>query len=188
MASPRNTMLKVPYFAKGTKESLDIALGAGGLFETLDRAAFVFLTDTLQWVMIDTAHNVYTLQGYSEEIAKKFVQRGTELPEVANALTDVLYVVDNVVYTFDGTEFHKTFEELETVVNQLSSDLDATKLLIGDLPTDKTIIEYVDEALDTAKTYSDTNLQTAKDYSDANLGVAKLYTDEVMELHIVEEH
>lgn len=65
----QNTQLKVPFFAKGTKDSLQIALDTG-IFASLDRVAFVFLTDALEWVMIDTNKQVYTLRGFTEEAVK----------------------------------------------------------------------------------------------------------------------
>lgn len=164
-----NTQLKVPFFAKGTKESLQIAL-ASGVFETLDRVAFVFLTDALEWVLIDTNKQTYTLRGFTEEAVKKYVQRGSTLPPVEEALTDVLYVVDNVVYTFDGMEYHKTFEELENTVNELQVAVEncATKDMIGELP----------EGLDVVGFINDSNTAT--------YNRALQYTDEAIELHIVD--
>lgn len=164
-----NTQLKVPFFAKGTKESLQIAL-ASGVFASLDRVAFVFLTDALEWVLIDTNKQTYTLRGFTEEAVKKYVQRGNSLPPVEEALTDVLYVVDDVVYTFDGTEYHKTFDELESTVNELQIAVDncATKDMIGDLPLDTDVVTFVNES------------------SVAVLDQAVQYTDEAIELHIVD--
>lgn len=192
----KNTMLKVPYFAKGTKDSLQVALDTG-VFTTLDRAAFVFCTDSLEWVMIDTNKQVYTLRGFTESAVKKYVQRGTTLPPVEDGITDVLYIVDDVVYTFDGTGYKPTFNSIQQILTELGSSIEQTQNLIGTLPEGETVASYIDSTaqstLTSANSYADTVSQDAVTQANAytdtkaeeTLNATKAYTDEQIELHIV---
>ena len=192
----KNTMLKVPYFAKGTKDSLQVALDTG-VFTTLDRAAFVFCTDSLEWVMIDTNKQVYTLRGFTESAVKKYVQRGTTLPPVEEGITDVLYVVDDVVYTFDGTEYKPTFNSIQQTLTDLGTSIEQTQTMIGELPEGETVVSHIQNTaqatLTSANEYADTSAQDtlsqANTYADTKaeetLNATKAYTDEQIELHIV---
>lgn len=72
------------------------------------------------------------------------------------------------MYTFDGEEYHKTFESLEDDIAALGDAVEATRALIGNLPEGSTVVEYVDGA------------------TEAVLLEAKAYADDQVELHIVD--
>lgn len=139
--------MKIPYFAKGKAESLNKALTTGRFAEGLDKALFYFATDTKQWVLVDTDKTIHKINSYEGGPGpgpggEGSVIRTDQLPPILEAKTDALYIVGKTVYSFDGTAFYPTYQELYDKV-------------IGVLPENLTIVEYVDDSLVKAKEYTD---------------------------------
>lgn len=148
--------MKIPYFAKGTAESLDRALTTGRFKDGLDKALFYFAKDTHQWVLVDTDKTIHKINSYEGQPVppgpggEGNVKRVDVLPPVLEADTETLYILGKVVYSFDGSAFYPTYQECYDKI-------------IGMLPEGTTVIQYVNqvtsEAVDSANQYTDEQLQ-----------------------------
>lgn len=144
--------LKIPYFGRGKAESLDKALTTGRFKDGLDKALFFFATDTKQWVLVDIDKTIHKINSYEGQPippgpgGEGNVKRVDQLPSVLDADVETLYILGTVVYSFDGTAFHATYEDV-----------------IGMLPDNTTVVEYIDartaEAIADAKEYTDDQYQ-----------------------------
>ncbi len=141
--------MKVPYFGRGKAESLDRALTTGRFKDGLDKALFFFATDTKQWVLVDTdkvIHKINSYEGAPGPGGEGNVKRVEVLPPVLEGDKETLYIMGNVVYTFDGTAYYPTYNDV-----------------IGMLPAETTVVEYVNtvatETVDNANQYTDEQIQ-----------------------------
>ena len=141
--------LKIPYFGRGKAESLDRALTTGRFKDGLDKALFFFATDTKQWVLVDTdkvIHKINSYEGTPGPGGEGSVKRVDELPPILEGDKETLYIMGNVVYTFDGKAYYPTYNDV-----------------IGMLPAETTVVEYVNtiatETVDNANQYTDEQIQ-----------------------------
>ena len=144
--------LKIPYFGRGKAESLDRALTTGRFKDGLDKALFFFATDTKQWVLVDTDKVIHKINSYEGQPippgpgGEGSVKRVDALPPVLEGDKETLYIMGNVVYTFDGTAYYPTYNDV-----------------IGMLPAETTVVEYVNtiatETVDNANQYTDEQIQ-----------------------------
>lgn len=142
--------MKIPYFARGKAESLERALTTGRFADGLDKALFYFATDTKQWVLVDTDKTIHKITSYEGQPGPGgggSVKRVDVLPPILEADIETLYVMGTVIYSFDGTAYHPSYENI-----------------IGSIPESKTVVEYVDSSVDDA-------LETAKQYTDEQLSI-----------------
>lgn len=144
--------MKIPYFAKGKAESLDKAL-QGGKFDDLDKALFYFATDTKQWVLVDVDKSIHVITGYNGQPSPPgtdgSVKRVEVLPSILEGDINTLYILGDVVYSFNGSSYVPTFKEAEKE--------------IGTLPPGTSVVEYVndvrEEAIESANQYTNEQLQ-----------------------------
>ena len=147
-------MIKNPFFARAsTYEVMAKAFKEGGVFENLDRIAYIYVLDTgiLYHVSMDKV--IRPVVGDNPE----YVQRLDELPPTAEADEGLLYVVDNVVYSFYNGEYHPTYEaivgrldDLETGFAELTADYEQFKTDVeGEISSFKTEIEGEMDSLKT---------------------------------------
>ncbi len=144
--------MKIPYFAKGKAESLDKAL-QGGKFDNLDKALFYFATDTKQWVLVDVDKSIHVITGYNGQPSPPgtdgSVKRVEVLPSILEGDINTLYILGDVVYSFNGSSYVPTFKEAEKE--------------IGTLPPGTSVVEYVndvrEEAIESANQYTNEQLQ-----------------------------
>lgn len=146
MASANNEkMMKIPYFAKGTAAKLDEAL-TSGRFADLDKALFYFAIDTKQWVLVDTDKNIHIITGANSPTpgpgGEGGVKRVDVLPPILEGDVETLYILGDIVYSFNGSAYVPTYQEI-----------------IGNLPSDVTVVEYVDSVRDEI-------VEQTKDYVD----------------------
>lgn len=144
--------MKIPYFAKGKAENLDKAL-QGGKFDDLDKALFYFATDTKQWVLVDVDKSIHVITGYNGQPSPPGtdgnVKRVEVLPSILEGDINTLYILGDVVYSFNGSSYVPTFKEAEKE--------------IGTLPPGTSVVEYVndvrEEAIESANQYTNEQLQ-----------------------------
>ena len=144
--------MKIPYFAKGKAESLDKAL-QGGKFDDLDKALFYFATDTKQWVLVDVDKSIHVITGYNGQPSPPgtdgSVKRVEVLPSILEGDINTLYILGDVVYSFNGSSYVPTFKEAEKE--------------IGTLPPGTSVVECVndvrEEAIESANQYTNEQLQ-----------------------------
>ena len=145
MASANNEkMMKIPYFAKGTAAKLDEAL-TSGRFADLDKALFYFAIDTKQWVFVDTDKNIHIITGANSPTpgpgGEGGVKRVDVLPPILEGDVNTLYILGDIIYSFNGLAYVPSYKETEEE--------------IGELPEGVTVIQYVNNVLQEAKDYTD---------------------------------
>lgn len=137
-------MLKLPIFAMGTTEEITNAISEDGYLYDKTTIMYVFDTDTNMLAFIHPTEKVIH---YIVGNNKTQVLRLSELPEVSEGDEEVLYIVDNIVYTFNGTEYVETYSTLAEVVE---GKADAATTLEGYGITDADTSEEVDEKITSA--------------------------------------
>lgn len=148
--------MKIPYFGKGTAESLDRALTTGRFKDGLDKALFYFSTDSHQWVLVDTDKSVHKITSYEGQPVPPgpggdgSVKRVEQLPPILEGDVNTLYILGRVVYSFDGTGYYPTYSDV--------------KDLIGTLPAGMTVVEYVN-------TVKNETIESAMIYLDERIGL-----------------
>ena len=149
-----NFMMKIPYFAKGKADSLERALTTGQFKDGLDKALFYFATDTKQWILVDVDKTVHVINSYEGEAPTPpglgGVLRVSELPSILDADVRYIYLLDDQMYTFDGSKFIRNGQDI----------LD----LIGEVPQGATVIEYI-------KDVQEDTVERALNYLDSLLDV-----------------
>ena len=110
-----NNMLLPPFFASGDQSKLDKFIESD-IFKNSERVWYYFQVDTGYLVRINLDGTYNYVKGYN----KSLVQRYTTLPSTAVGDREVLYIVGNTVYTFDGANYVPTYEDLTDTVTELA--------------------------------------------------------------------
>lgn len=100
--------LKTPYFCRGSQKNLEYAL-TEGIFKDLDRALWCYITsgdNAGELLLVDRDKNINPIVGHN----KQQVIRCEVLPDVSEGDDEALYIVGDVVYTFNGTEYVPFFQ------------------------------------------------------------------------------
>lgn len=110
-----NNMLLPPFFAAGDQSKLDKFIESD-IFRNSERVWYYFELDTNYLVRIDLDGTYSRVKGNN----KSLVQRYTSLPSTAVGDREVLYIVGNTVYTFDGANYVPTYEDLTDTISELA--------------------------------------------------------------------
>lgn len=111
--------LILPIFARASTVSvLEQALIDGAL-KDIDRICWCYIIDTGYLVYVDPEKQIHTIVGDN----KISVQRVGQLPDVNEGDTEVLYIVNDVVYTFDGIQYKPTFYEVKIELDTLKTQV-----------------------------------------------------------------
>lgn len=110
-------MAQLPTFAAGAYEKIQPAIDSG----VLTYPAYVYIRDKKGLAFIDQDLSINEIVGNNPESVEKV----SELPSVEEAKDNVLYIMDGIVYVFDGTEFKPMYkdvtDELETIKSEISA-------------------------------------------------------------------
>lgn len=123
--------LILPIFAKASTVSvLEQALTDGAL-KDIDRICWVYIVDDGTLAYVDPDKNVYKIKGDNKVVVRKL----NELPSVSDGDSEVLYIVDDVVYTFDGREYKPSFYNIQIELDALKNQVDSidTRLDIAEM-------------------------------------------------------
>lgn len=112
--------LVLPIFARASTVSVLERSLTEGVLKDIDRICWCYIVDDGTLAYVDTSKNIHKIVGFN----KKDVIRANTLPSVAEGDTATLYIVDNVVYTFDGTQYKPSFYEVKIELDTLSSQVD----------------------------------------------------------------
>lgn len=113
--------LSLPIFAKASTVSvLEQALTDGAL-KDIDRICWVYIVDDGTLAYVDPSKNIYKIKGDNKVV----VQKLDELPSTSNGDSDVLYIVNDVVYTFNGTEYRPSFYNIQIEVDALRTQVES---------------------------------------------------------------
>lgn len=112
---------KVPIFARAsTLEVLEYALNnESGILYDLDRICYVYMIDSGELCYVDAEKNIYPIIGAN----KPLVLKVDALPPADEADEEVLYIYNNIVYIWTGTEYRPSFYEVAIQLDNLTAQL-----------------------------------------------------------------
>ena len=127
-----SNMLKMPVFAMGTQANLEKELAEGGHFADLSTIMYAFVKDKGMLAFVHPNDKKINLIVGNN---KKLVENLENLPSILDGDPEVLYIVGNTVYTFNGTEYVPTYQNamdrIDDVVDMLETKADKSTTLEG---------------------------------------------------------
>ena len=108
-------MANLPQFAAGEFYKIQAAIHVG----VLTYPSYVYIRDERKLAFIDQDLSINRIIGDNE---KQVVSVKT-LPSVEEAKIDVLYILDGIVYTFNGADFIPQYKDVTSDIEQLKVDL-----------------------------------------------------------------
>ena len=108
-------MANLPTFAAGEFYKIQAAIDVG----VLTYPSYVYIRDERKLAFIDQDLSINRIIGDNEEQ----VVNVEALPSVEEAKKNVLYILNGIVYTFDGTEFTPQYKDVTSEIEQLKIDL-----------------------------------------------------------------
>lgn len=123
--------IKIPIFAKASNISvLEQALTDGVLMD-IDRICWAYISDDGTLAYVDPDKNIYKIKGDNKVVVRNL----NALPSVSEGDTEVLYVVNDIVYTFNGEEYKPSFYNIQLEVDSLNNQVKSidTRLDIAEI-------------------------------------------------------
>ena len=108
--------MALPIFAAGTYDKILPNIEKG----VLTYPSYVYIRDRKTYAFIDEDLSINEIIGANP----KEVIEVENLPSVEEATKGVLYIYNDVVYTFNGTEFKPMYHDFSTDLEQINSDLE----------------------------------------------------------------
>lgn len=107
-------MAGLPTFAAGEYYKIQAAIDAG----ILKYPSYVYIRDEKKLAFVDQDSSINRIVGDNKESVIKV----TALPDISEADESILYILNGIVYTFDGTEFKSMYQDVSdgTVVIEIS--------------------------------------------------------------------
>ena len=105
----------LPTFAAGEFYKIQAAIDVG----VLTYPSYVYIRDERKLAFIDQDLSINRIIGDNEE---QVVSVET-LPSVEEAKKNVLYILDGIVYAFNGTDFTPQYKDVTSDIDQLKIDL-----------------------------------------------------------------
>lgn len=140
--------MKMPKFYVGKRSSVETAVKN----KVFVYPAYVYIRDERLFAFIDKDGSILPVKGDN----KTQVVRVDELPSISEADTEVLYICDDIVYTFDGEEYHSAYKDHTAEIEALTAEL---KEVANKVTVLKTETEEINKTLATHE-----QLFTRKDY------------------------
>lgn len=126
-----NNKLKLPYFAKGTLEDLQFALGEDGYYKDLDRIMYCYIEDTGEFAFVDSDKEIHRIVGNNLEHTNRLnaidVSLGSMGDELVHLSSSTEELNINKADKSDslagyGIENAYTKEEVDTLVGERVND------------------------------------------------------------------
>ena len=108
-------MSNLPTFAAGEFYKIQSAVDTG----VLRYPSYVYIRDEKKLAFIDMDLSINRIKGDNEELVVKV----DELPSVDKAKENVLYILNGIVYVFNGTDFAPMYQDVSEELEQLKTDL-----------------------------------------------------------------
>lgn len=105
----------LPTFAAGEFYKIQSAIDVG----VLTYPSYVYIRDERKLAFIDQDLSINRIIGDNEEQ----VVSVEVLPSVEEAKKNVLYILDGIVYAFNGTDFTPQYKDVTSDIEQLKIDL-----------------------------------------------------------------
>ena len=105
----------LPTFAAGEFYKIQAAIDVG----LLTYPSYVYIRDERKLAFIDQDLSINRIIGDNEEQVVKV----ESLPSVEEAKENALYILNGIVYTFNGTDFTPQYKDVSSDIEQLKIDL-----------------------------------------------------------------
>lgn len=108
--------MSLPQFAAGELHKIQSAIDVG----VLKYPAWVYVRDKTMMAFIDQDLSINLIEGNNKSVINV-----TELPDISEAKTDTLYILDGIVYTFNGSEFTPMYKDVTAELEQIKEQIEA---------------------------------------------------------------
>lgn len=108
--------MALPKFAAGEYYKIQSAVDSG----ILTYPSWVYVRDKTMMAFIDQDSSINLIEGNEKQVVKVDV-----LPSVDDAKEDVLYILEGIVYTFNGVEFIPMYKDVTEELEQIKADIEA---------------------------------------------------------------
>lgn len=108
--------MSMPQFAAGELYKIQSAIDVG----VLKYPAWVYVRDKNMMAFIDQDSSINLIEGNN-----KSVLNIDKLPDTSEASKDILYILDGIVYTFNGTEFKPMYKDVTVELEQIKEQIEA---------------------------------------------------------------
>lgn len=108
-------MADLPQFAAGEFYKIQAAIDVG----VLRYPSYVFIRDECKLAFIDQDLSIKRIVGDNQDSVVKV----EKLPDVTKAKENVLYILDGIVYTFDGANFISMYKDSSSDLEQIRTDI-----------------------------------------------------------------
>lgn len=106
----------LPQFAAGDLAKIQAAIDVG----VLKYPAWVYVRDKTMMAFIDQDLSINLIEGNNKSVINV-----TELPDISEAKMDTLYILDGIVYTFNGSEFTPMYKDVTAELEQIKEQIEA---------------------------------------------------------------
>lgn len=108
--------MSLPQFAAGDLAKIQSAIDVG----VLKYPAWVYVRDKTMMAFIDQDLSINLIEGNNKSVINV-----TELPDISEAKMDTLYILDGIVYTFNGSEFKPMYKDVTAELEQIKEQIEA---------------------------------------------------------------
>ena len=107
----------MPTFAAGEYHKIQAAIDVG----VLKYPSYVFIRDECKLAFVDKDLSINRIKGDND----KQVLNVTELPSISDASKETLYILNGIVYVFDGTDFNPMYKDVTSELEQIKEQIEA---------------------------------------------------------------
>ena len=107
----------MPTFAAGEFHKIQAAIDVG----VLKYPSYVFIRDEKKLAFIDQDLSINRIKGDNN----KSVISVEVLPDISEASKDILYILNGIVYTFDGIDFNPMYKDVTSELEQIKEQIEA---------------------------------------------------------------
>lgn len=109
-------MAQFPVFAAGTYDKILPNIEKG----ILTYPSYIYIRDKKTYAFVDEDLSINEIVGNNPEL----VISVEELPSIEEANSKAIYIYNNILYTFDGTNFKPMYQDVSSDLEKINSDLE----------------------------------------------------------------
>lgn len=112
--------IKFPIFCKASTVSVLEQALTEGILADIDRICWVYIIDDGTLAYVDPNKTIHKIKGNNKVVVKNV----NVLPPITEGDSEILYVLDGIVYTFNGTEYKPSFYDVQIQVDALTTQIE----------------------------------------------------------------
>lgn len=117
--------MKLPIFAAGNYVNIQTAIDSGDIFYP----AYIYVRDKRQLAFVDKDNSINLIVGENKSLTKYNTME--DLPIVGDEET--LYVVQGIVYTYNGESYVPTYKDNTSEIEDLTSKIGILETTVSEL-------------------------------------------------------